>query len=91
LPDLRGGQNREKDLVSAKLIRASVVDIIVKEHPGWSQEGYICYADLNKFRSEYVQDALEKERDEYSSLKEAEKYGLKETDHIPKNINVEFA
>jgi uncharacterized membrane protein len=85
-----GRQNKEKDLVSAKLIRASIVDVIIKEYPRWSPEGYICHTDLNKFRLEYVQDALEKERDEYSSLKETEKYGLKEEDHLPKNINVEL-
>jgi len=85
-----GGQNRKKDLVSAKLIRSSIVDVIVKEHPGWSPEGFICHTDLNKFRLGYVQDALEKEKNEYSSLKETEKNGLKETDHIPKNINVEL-
>jgi uncharacterized membrane protein len=85
-----GEQIIGKDLVSAKLIRASIVDVIIKEHPGWSPEGYICQTDLNKFRLEYVRDVLEKEKNEYSSLKETEKYGLNEKDHLPKNINIEL-
>jgi uncharacterized membrane protein len=72
------------------LIRASIVDVIVKEHPAWSPEGYICHADLNRFRIDYVRDVLKKEKDEYTSLEETVKHDVKEEDHLPENINVEF-
>jgi uncharacterized membrane protein len=85
-----GDHKRENDLVPAELIRASIVDVIVKEHPAWSPEGYICHADLNRFRMDYLRDVLEKEKNEYASLEEPDKHGVKEEDHLPGNINVEF-
>jgi uncharacterized membrane protein len=85
-----GEHKRKNDLVPAELIRASIVDVIVKEHPAWSPEGYICHADLNRFRIDYVRDVLEKEKNEYASLEETDKHGVKEEDHLQKNINVEF-
>jgi uncharacterized membrane protein len=85
-----GEHKRKNDLVPADLIRASIIDVIVKEHPAWSPEGYICHADLNRFRIDYVRDVLEKEKNEYASLEETDKHGVKEEDHLPENINVEF-
>jgi uncharacterized membrane protein len=85
-----GEQKRKNELVPAALIRASIVDVIVKKHPAWSPEGCICHADLNRFRVDYVRDVLEKEKDEYTSLEEAVRHGGKEEDHLPENINVEF-
>jgi uncharacterized membrane protein len=85
-----GEQKRKNDLVPAALIRASIIDIIVKEHPSWSPEGYICYVDLNRFRIDYVRDVIKKEKDEYVLLEETVKHEVKGEDHLPENINVEF-
>jgi uncharacterized membrane protein len=85
-----GEQKRKDELVPAALIRAPVVDLIIKGHPAWSPEGYICHADLDRFRIAYVRDVLEKERDECASLKEADKPGVKEEDHLPKNDYIEY-
>jgi uncharacterized membrane protein len=85
-----GEHKRKNDLVPAELIQASIAEVIVKEHPAWSPKGYICHADLNRFRMDYIRDVLEKEKDEYSSLEETVRHGGKEEDHLPKNINVEF-
>jgi uncharacterized membrane protein len=85
-----GEHKRQNEVVPAALIRASIVDVIVKEHPAWSPGGYICHTDLNRFRADYVRDVLKKEKDEYASLEETFKHGVKEEDHLPKNINVEF-
>ena len=85
-----GEHKRKNDLVPAALIRASIVEIIVKEHPVWLPEGYICCADLNRFRMGYIRNVMEKEKDEYSSLEKTVGYGGKEEDHLPKNINVEL-
>ena len=82
-----GEYKRKSDLVPAALIQTSIADAIVKEHPVWSPEGYICHADLNRFRMGYIRDILEKEKEEYSSLEETVRHGGKEEDHLPKNIN----
>ena len=36
------GQKTKNDLIPAELVPASIVDIITKEYPAWSSEGYIC-------------------------------------------------
>jgi uncharacterized membrane protein len=85
-----GEQKRLDDVVPAASIRASVVGMIVREHPDWSPGGYICHADLNRFRTAYVRDVLKKERDEYTSLEETPGYTGKEEDHLPKNDYTEY-
>jgi uncharacterized membrane protein len=85
-----GKQKRKTDLVSAELIQTSIINKITKEHPAWSVEGYICHTDLNQFRKEYIRELLEKEKNEYTSLRETDKLSVKEGDHLPKNINIEF-
>jgi uncharacterized membrane protein len=85
-----GEPKRKNDLVPADLIRTSIVNVIVNEHPAWSPKGYICHADLNRFRIDYVQDILEREKNEYASLEETVRQDIKDKDHLPKNINVEF-
>jgi uncharacterized membrane protein len=85
-----GEQKRKNELVPAELVRAPIADLITKEHPAWSPEGYICHADFNRFRIGYVRDVLEKEKNEYASLEETVRQEIKDKDHLPKNINVEF-
>lgn len=78
------------DRVPAASIRASIAAIISKEYPSWSPEGCICKDDYNRFRTEYVRDVLEKENHEYASVRETVRDDLREKDHLPKNINVEY-
>jgi uncharacterized membrane protein len=83
-------QKRKDDLVPATLIQTSIVDVITKEFPAWSPEGYICHTDLNRFRIDYIRDLLKKEIHEYASLEETLKHGVIEESHLPENINVKF-
>jgi len=85
-----GKHKRQNDVVPAALVRSSIVDVIVKEHPAWSAEGYICQADLNRFRTAYVREVLEQEKDEYASLEKIPGYGVKEEEHLPKNDYAEY-
>jgi uncharacterized membrane protein len=76
--------------VPAELIRESIVDVIRKKYPAWSSGGYICSADLNRFRAHYVGEILEREKGELASLEDNVTRSI--TDHklTAKNINVEF-
>jgi uncharacterized membrane protein len=85
-----GERKRKTDLVPVELIHVSIVDKIKQKHPAWSPGGYICQADLNRFMIDYVRDVVEKEKNEYASLKETEKPGGDEDDHLPKNDNLEY-
>ena len=79
-----------KDVLPAELVRESIVQTIKKKYPKWSSDGYICYADLNKFRIEHVQDVLETERGEMSHLDQEVVKSLKKHEILAKNVNAEF-
>jgi hypothetical protein len=85
-----GIQKRKNDLVPAESIPASIVDIITKEHREWSPEGYICQADLNRFRIQYVRDVVEKGKNEYVPLEGTVNNGMTVEDHLPENDNVGY-
>lgn len=58
------------EVVPADSVRSSVIDLIRKDHPEWSDQGYICITDLNHYRAKYVEELLEKEKGEVSTLEE---------------------
>ncbi len=64
------GERKPGELVPADSVRSSVIDLIRKDHPEWSDQGYICITDLNHYRAKYVEELLEKEKGEVSTLEE---------------------
>jgi uncharacterized membrane protein len=85
-----GEQKKKSELVPAGSIPESIAEVIRKEYPAWSGEGYICSADLNRFRAHYVREILEREKDELSSLEENIAQSMKDHELTAKNINIEF-
>jgi uncharacterized membrane protein len=83
-------QKKRSEVVPAELIRQPIAETIRKTRPDWSPPGYICIADLNQFRAEYVKDVLETEKGELSTLEEQVMKSLKEHELLSKNINIEF-
>ncbi len=83
-------QKKLNEVVPGGIIRAPLVETIRKAHPDWSSSGYLCIADLNRFRAQYVQDVLETEKGELSTLEEQVMKSLKEQELLSKNINIEF-
>ena len=78
------------EVIPVQLIRESIVKTIRKTHPDWSTSGFICISDLNHFRTEYVQDILETEKGEISTLEEQVVKSLEEHELLSENINIEF-
>jgi len=74
----------------AELVRPAVAELIRKEHPDWSHDSFICLKDLNHFRAAYVEDMLETERGELSTLEEQVLRSLKEQEVLTTDINAEF-
>jgi uncharacterized membrane protein len=85
-----GEHKTKNELVPGTMIRPSIVDLIEKEHPAWSPDGYICHTDLNRFRTDYVRDAMDKEKDEYTSLEETVRQSGIGGEHLPKNDFTEY-
>lgn len=63
-----GKKNHTEDLIMAHLVRPVVVNIIKRSYPEWSEDGFICADDLNRFRYEYVRSLVEDEKGELSDL-----------------------
>ena len=85
-----GEHKKQNEVVSAELVRESIADEIRKEYPAWSREGYICNADLNRFRAQYVGKILKREKRELASLEENIKRSITDDELTAKNTNVEF-
>ena len=85
-----GKQKKASVSVLGELVRPSVVNIIVKSHPDWSPEKYICFTDLNRFRGQYVKDIMEEEKGELSSIDQEVIKSLSEHDLLAKNTAKEY-
>ena len=79
-----------REVLPAELVRSSLVQTIVKEHPDWSPNGYICLTDLNHYRSKHVEEELEIEKGELTSLQSEVVKSLREHEILTKDINAEF-
>ena len=56
------------ELVAAGLVRSVVADLIKKSFASWNSDGFICLADLNRYRNEYVRSLIKQEKGELSKL-----------------------
>jgi uncharacterized membrane protein len=81
---------RPTEVLPAELVRHSVAETIRRSHPDWAGQGFICLADLNRFRSAHVEQVLETERGELSALEADVVRSLHEHETMSRNLNVEF-
>jgi len=84
---------KEKELSEVRpgaSVQGGVLETIKKKFPQWSEAGYVCLADLNRFRTIYVQEVLEEELENIATLRAEAQRGVKEYEVLSKNINVEF-
>jgi len=79
------------EVTPAALVRDPVVEIIRRQYPAWSTDGFICLTDLNSFKTEYVHSILEADKSEITPLEEQVMKSLSEEEVLSKNINSEFA
>ena len=77
------------NLTPGRFVRPLMFDRILAEHPGWNADAYICHDDLNHYRSLYVQNVLEQERGELSTLEREVVESLRQHDVLTQNLNDE--
>jgi uncharacterized membrane protein len=75
------------ELTPARFVRPLVTQQIVAKYPTWDINSFICHEDLNHYRSLYVQNVLEQERGELSTLEKDVIDSLREHDLIAQNLN----
>lgn len=71
-------------------MRNAVVNLIKTKHPDWSADGYICRTDLARYRNQYVEELLEAEKGELTSLEEEVLNSIQEHQVLSTNIDKEF-
>ena len=85
-----GEEKAPGEVVPAYSVRSSVADIIRRDHPEWSGQGYICLSDLNRYRAQYVEELLEKEKGEVSSLEERVIASLEDRSVLSEDVTAAF-
>lgn len=85
-----GERKKRNEVRPAGSVQEPVAEMIRKEYPGWSAEGYICAADLNRFRVRYVREILKEEQAELARLEENVRESIKDHKPMARNINTEF-
>ena len=78
------------ELVPGDVVRPAIVERIVQAHPDWSGQGYICLTDLNRFRTDYIQSLLEKEKGELSDLEQSVVESMARHETLSSNVEEEF-
>jgi uncharacterized membrane protein len=78
------------ELVPLDLIRSGIAALVKQHHPDLCEGAYICLEDLNRFRMEYVRDALESESGEISTLEEDVLKSLAEHEILSSRLNRQF-
>jgi len=84
------GTFKPNECLPGELVSNQVAALVRQDHPDWSGEGYICLNDLQRYRSEYLRDLLEKEKGELSALEEEVLQTVKDQELVTEESLVEF-
>jgi uncharacterized membrane protein len=84
------GSDRVASLRPGIMVRPVVADLIRKRTGAWSEEGWICSEDLQKYRHEYVGSLLEAEKGELSSLEQEVLESIRQQDILSRNPEEEL-
>ncbi len=77
-------------LVPGETLRDSIAALILGERPDWTPEGFICREDLNRYRAAYIENLVETEKGEVSSLENEVVESLKQHEILSRNVDAEF-
>jgi uncharacterized membrane protein len=77
-------------MMPAALVRNAVAEQIKTSYPDWTPEGYICLSDLNRFRMQYIQNLLESEKGELTTLDHEVLESLQRHETLSSNVDAEF-
>jgi len=78
-------------LLPASGVRAQLIPLIRRDIPDWSNDGFICFTCLDKVRTQYVKELMEKDLGELDGLEKEVVESLARNDLVAGNINEEYA
>jgi len=79
-----------RDVVRGAGLRDAIVNEILREHPDWSADSFVCRTDLNRYRTKYVHSLFETEIGDLTSLEHEVLISLQGHEVLAKNIDAEF-
>jgi uncharacterized membrane protein len=66
--DLSGNEFPLSDKISGNAVRKSILGLIQKDNPEFTDDKYLSISELNQYREKYISDSLVKETGELSEL-----------------------
>jgi uncharacterized membrane protein len=77
------------ELIPAEMIRGPIRELVERDSGPLAAGAVVCRRCVNRFRAEYVEDALEREHGELSRLEQEVVASLREHELLSRNVNVE--
>ncbi len=77
-------------LLPAHMVRAELLPLIREKVQEWSDDGFICFSCLNRFRSEYIRSLMEKDLGELDELEQEVVQSLQDKELLSENIYEEY-
>lgn len=84
------GSDKRAKLHPGVLVRPPIAKMIRQSTGTWSEDGWICTDDLQKWRHEYVKSLLQDERGELTTLDAEVLESLKQQEFVSRNPEEEF-
>lgn len=75
--------------MSGAAVRDAITEQILRDHPEWSADAFICRSDLARYNTDYVESLLESEKGELSSLEKEVLESLRQHELLAMNVDVE--
>jgi len=79
-----------RSLVPAGAVRDVISAEILRDHPDWSPNSFICRADLAQYRMNHVRSLLQSERGEVTSLEQEVLHSMRDHELLAKNVDAEL-
>jgi uncharacterized membrane protein len=79
-----------QSLIPGEMLRPAIIATIKKRAPAWTAAQMICADCLDRFRSEYVEDALTEEVGELTELEHEVVESMKAQETLAENLNLTF-
>lgn len=85
-----GKRYSAQDLIPGGAVRDVISTEILRDHPTWSSQSYICKPDLTRYRTNYVHFLLQSERGELTSLEQEVLHSMRDHELLARNVDAEF-
>jgi uncharacterized membrane protein len=84
------GKKNHSILKSAILVRPEIIELIRKEKPDFSERGWICMEDLDRFLQLYVRSLIIEEKGELTAIEEEVIKSIREQELLSDNIDAQY-